>query len=271
MEPLAVVLLTLNEASQIPDFVASLPVGIPIVVVDCGSTDGTADLAAELGCKTLCRGWTGFADQRNFALESLALEFEWVLFIDADERYPAEFFYWLKEFMSLDSDVDVVYVSQRLVFGKKVLKYAPGYPIYHPRLVRARTVNFISNNSNHGETVKIGLGVSYVDTPYLHYFLEKGLQAWLKKHLALAFAEVAEGPVRNGGIISHRERVSQLIGIGPARALLRFLYHYVFCRGFLDGREGFLYSAMYSWYEVTKWLSSERMAGVIRNSDAVSR
>jgi len=135
------------------------------------------------------------------------------------------------------------------------LRYAPGYPIYHPRLVRTRTVRFIPNDSGHGETVESGLHVGYIDIPYEHHFADDGPRAWLQKHLRLA--EIEANAPSSAGVQTWRARLSKSIGRGPLRPLLRFLFHYVVCQGFRDGRPGLIYSLMYTWFELTKLLFSD--------------
>ncbi len=55
-----------------------------IVIVDTGSTDGTRELALELGCKVFDFEWCNdFAKARNFSLE--CAKNDWVIIMDADE------------------------------------------------------------------------------------------------------------------------------------------------------------------------------------------
>ncbi len=55
-----------------------------IIVVDTGSTDGTRELALELGCKVYNFEWCGdFAKARNFSLD--CAKNDWVIIMDADE------------------------------------------------------------------------------------------------------------------------------------------------------------------------------------------
>ncbi|MBZ0253620.1 MAG: glycosyltransferase family 2 protein, partial [Candidatus Methylomirabilis sp.] len=60
-----------------------------VVVVDTGSRDATAALAAECGARVIERPWTeDFAEARNASLE--AFRGEWILQLDADEALDAE-------------------------------------------------------------------------------------------------------------------------------------------------------------------------------------
>jgi glycosyltransferase involved in cell wall biosynthesis/Flp pilus assembly protein TadD len=56
-----------------------------IIVVDTGSSDSTASIAASKGAKIINFPWTGsFAEARNVSLE--AATGDWILYLDADER-----------------------------------------------------------------------------------------------------------------------------------------------------------------------------------------
>jgi tetratricopeptide (TPR) repeat protein len=56
-----------------------------VVVVDTGSTDGSIELARELGARVISHPWRDdFSEARNVALK--AASGEWILYLDADER-----------------------------------------------------------------------------------------------------------------------------------------------------------------------------------------
>ncbi len=81
---LSVAIITQNEAHQLPGLVASLQFADEIVVVDGGSTDGTAELARQMGCRVFEHAFDRFSAQRNRAIDACAGR--WILSIDADER-----------------------------------------------------------------------------------------------------------------------------------------------------------------------------------------
>lgn len=252
----AIVVLTKNEADNLIACLNAVPPELDRIVVDSGSTDGTVDLARSLGCEVIERTWDGFAGQRNYALQSLRDRYDWILFIDADEIYSVRFFDWMRTFIASSEPTEVVDVSSRIVLDGKRLRYAPGYPIYHPRLVKTDRSLFVENRSNHGETVLSDAVVRRVDIPYDHYSIGHDLRPWLEKHIRLAEMEVRESTPRKTGRLTMRARLNSLLATGLARAIARFIYHYIVRLGFLDGSAGYRYAAMYAWYEQTKWLLS---------------
>lgn len=255
---LTIVVLTRNEEDNIAECLEALPHTYPIVVVDSGSTDRTIELAQGYACDIYTNPWPGFAQQRNWALENMGINTEWVLFVDADEVYPERFFEWFTKEILSRTDVDAVMVPSFLFFRGRKLKYAPGYPIYHPRLVRTGKVRFTTNHTGHGESVASDCRCINGPIEYEHYFYDGNLSKWIQKHVGHSFAEVRVRRME-GTIVTRRGRISAWIGHSLWRVPLRFLYHYVLRQGFRDGREGLQYSLMYTWFEATKHLI--RVAG----------
>jgi glycosyltransferase involved in cell wall biosynthesis len=79
-----VVIPTLNEASQIEECVRGLSWANEVIVVDAGSSDGTARAAEAAGARVLNGVAPGIAAQRNAGIS--AAKHEWVFALDADER-----------------------------------------------------------------------------------------------------------------------------------------------------------------------------------------
>lgn len=255
---LTVVILTKNEEKNIRACLDSIPSTYSVLVVDSGSKDDTVRLAKELGADIRERPWEGFAEQRNYVLQDCGIASRWVLFVDADERYCVDFFRYFESSLAHRPDFDVGMLPSLLVFRGRVLRHAPGYPIYHPRLVRTSAARFKPNHEGHGEAADVPPNrIAYFPDapPYLHYFYDGDLDRWLKKHVSLGVAgaqQVIHG--KKNQAVTARGRLSRWIGGSFWAGPLRFLYHYVAKAGFLDGRAGLEYSLMYGWYEYTKWL-----------------
>ena len=65
--PLSILIRTKNEADRLSACLrAAAQIGAEIVVVDSGSTDATAALAAGFGARVIFNPWTGFGPQRFF-------------------------------------------------------------------------------------------------------------------------------------------------------------------------------------------------------------
>jgi glycosyltransferase involved in cell wall biosynthesis len=77
-----VILPVLNEVAAIPGVLAALPHGYRAIVVDNGSTDGSGELAAQLGAKVVSEPRRGFGAACHAGLE--AAEQEIVCMMDCD-------------------------------------------------------------------------------------------------------------------------------------------------------------------------------------------
>ena len=90
--PLTIVVPVKNEAANLPACLASLPSGVPVIVVDSASTDGTVAIARAAGAEVLNFAWLGgFPKKRNWVLQTWRFQTPWVLFLDADERLTPGF------------------------------------------------------------------------------------------------------------------------------------------------------------------------------------
>lgn len=81
---ISTVIIAQDEADRLEPCVrACRPFSREIVVVDGGSTDGTPELAGELGCRVVHNEWPGYASQRNFGAKNAAND--WIFSVDCDE------------------------------------------------------------------------------------------------------------------------------------------------------------------------------------------
>jgi O-antigen biosynthesis protein len=94
-----------------------------VIIVDTGSTDGTADRIQALDAKTFTYEWKdSFADARNFSLAQATGD--WILVLDADERIAAKDVPYILE-VTQNGAADGYHLIQRnYVFGNQVLGWA---------------------------------------------------------------------------------------------------------------------------------------------------
>jgi glycosyltransferase involved in cell wall biosynthesis len=250
----AVVILAKNEEQTLARCLDAIPSGYRVHIVDSGSTDETLEIARVHSCVVHEHPWMGYAQQRNYALACCGITAPWVLFIDADEVFPLQFFEWIEA--SLDRELaaaDAVMVPSYLYLRGKRLKYAPGYPIFHPRLVRAWVRFLALHEGGFGENVPTDCRIIHTHIPYAHYFYEGELLEWLHKHVDHANREIRAHNLARI-TINRRKRINLMLGNSVLRAPARFVYHYLLRGGFLDGRAGLEFSLMFAWYEATKYL-----------------
>lgn len=249
---LTIVILTKNESKNLSNCVSFIPKKYRCIVLDSVSDDDTVFLAKKLGCDTFINGWNGFAAQRNFALNNCRIISEWVLFVDVDEIYPIEFFVWFEKHIHTLDCFDVLMVPSCLFFNRQQLKFAPGYPILHPRLVRSNISPFTNGQFGHNEEIIDFFRIGFTKISYHHYFFDGDYKCWMHKHLLLALEESKLNRI-TGTKKTFRTKINLLFRFSLLRPFLRFFYHFFIRLGFLDGLNGLRYSLMYLWFELTKY------------------
>lgn len=94
---ISTVILTKNEAQDLPACLESLCWCDDCHVLDSGSDDLTRAIADAAGAQVALHPFEGFGRQRNHALDALPFAHPWVLFLDADERTTPEFVATMKQ------------------------------------------------------------------------------------------------------------------------------------------------------------------------------
>ena len=84
MLPISATVITCNEEHNIAEALQSLSWVDEIIIVDSGSRDATLDICRGFTDRIYHRDWTGYVDQKNFAVEKARND--WILSLDADER-----------------------------------------------------------------------------------------------------------------------------------------------------------------------------------------
>lgn len=252
---LSVALITKNEEANLRRTLASVRWANEIVIVDCGSTDRTANIAREFGAKFFEEEWKGFGIQKNSAIEKCTGE--WVLALDADEEVSAELAREIRALLAGTPDRDGWFLPRRNFFLGRWIRHGGYYPDPKLRLFRRGTSEF-EERAVH-ETMRCAGQTGQLRGDLLHYAYPTldGYIEHMNRYSTLG-AEQAQARDR-----SSRNVASFLwnVLLNPAAT---FLYNYFVRLGFLDGREGLLlhlyHSAYVSWKYAKAW-ERGRVAG----------
>ena len=246
--PLSVVLITHNAATQLPECLASVAFADDVVVVDSGSSDGTAEVAARYGARVVVKEWLGFGRQKQFAVEQAA--HDWVLCLDADERVSPELAASLVR--ALEAPAAPVYRMARCNrFLGRWLRHGEGYPDWSPRLFDRRQARW-SDDAVH-EKVLYAASPGTLQGDLMHDSAED-LGRYLEKqnrYTSLAAQELH----RHG----RRAGLAEL-ALSP---LVRFFKFYLLRLGFLDGLPGLVHisiGCMNSFMKYAKLIELRRSA-----------
>lgn len=246
--PLSAVIITLNAAHQLEACLRSLQFCSDIVVVDSGSTDGTAALALQYGARVIDCPWRGFGPQKQFAVAQAA--HEWVLCVDADERVSDELQASITHVLAAPACSAYRFPRANRFMGR-YLRHGEGYPDWSLRLFDRRHARW-SDDEVH-EKVITSLPVGSLSGDLLHDTAES-IEAYLTKqnrYTTLA----AESAVAAG----KRATVASLL-LSP---LIRFIKFYLFRLGCLDGVPGLVHTLIgcgNSFTKYAKMLALQRKA-----------
>jgi len=262
---LSVIILTYNEALNLPTCLASLKsLDAEIFIVDSGSTDKTVEIAKQAKCQVFYNPWENYAKQLNWALQNLAIKTPWVMRLDADERLTPELAEELKQVLSQTSDEITGYqVKRRVFFMGRWIRHGGYYPTWLLRVWRTK----IGTCEQRWMDEHIVLSQGKVAN-LKHDIIDennKGINFWTDKHNRYADREVKDmlGSIADGKddllkVTQHYSQASQrrwiktsLYARSPlfVRAFIYFLLRYFIGLGFLDGKEGLIFHFLQGfWY-----------------------
>jgi len=266
--PVTVILPVKDEEENIAAALASVAWADQVIVVDSGSSDRTPELALGAGAEVVqFHHVPGGPKKKAWALANLAPRNEWLLLLDADERVPEGLRSEIEKAVAR-GNVNGYYVDREFVFmGRKLRCFNPNWNMRlfrtgHGRMedLELHDVPGTGDNEIH-EHVTVDGSTGFLTTPLRHDDY-RGLTAWLARHNRYATWEahlyrkfrhepIGVGPVEFLRLDAfQRKRVLRRIWVRlPLRSPIRFFVWYVGRGGFLDGRPGFVFCALMSWYE----------------------
>lgn len=264
---LTAIILTKNEERHIARCIKSLEgVASQVVVIDSFSTDATTDIAAQLGATVRQHRWTNYATQFNWALDTVPLDGEWCLRIDADEYLTPGLRMAIQRALMHTpppGDVSGYYINRAIRFSGHFIKWGGCYPIPMLRLFR-RGVGRCEQRwmdehivLRHGRTRR--LQGDLVDDNL------NNLGWWTAKHAGYAVREaidllrLRDSPRHTAALHlcsvegSKRFLKEVIYARLPKefRAGIYFTYRYFVRLGFLDGRRGLTFHLLQGfWYRL---------------------
>jgi glycosyltransferase involved in cell wall biosynthesis len=254
----SVLILTLNEESNIGACLDTLSWSDDIVVLDSLSNDATCSIAASRGARVVSRTFDNWSAHQNWAVDHVEFRHPWVLYLDADERCAPE----LRDEVLARATAVAPEAAFRLrrkdYYMGRWLKHAQLYPTWFVRLFRPDRINY----------ERLVNPVARVDGPIgelhghiIHYPFSHGISHWIARHNRYSDLEAQEAAkLRDAGTgqrvdlwtrdpNERRRALKDVFFRLPARPVLKFLYYYCWRRGFLDGRAGLSYASLQAIYE----------------------
>lgn len=271
--PVSILIPIKNEAVNLPRCLAAVAWADEIFVVDSNSTDGSQGIAEAHGAKVVQFQFNGtWPKKKNWALENLPFKHEWVFILDADEVMPPEAEEEFRAIVSpignpqseIENAVVGYWINRRFMFMGQWLKHAY-YPNWNLRLFKHRLGRYekltdvatASGDNEVHEHVVVQGQTGYLKCEMDHYAFPS-VDVFVEKHnrysnwearVALERALKGSSQSLQSKQVGMLRRLKQLSQRLPFRPLQRFLYVYLWQRGFLDGVAGWHFARLHAMYE----------------------
>lgn len=240
--PVSVIIITRNEAANLPRCLAALGDFDEVIVVDSQSTDGTASMAH------VQYQWNGaYPKKRQWCLDHIETRHDRIFFVDADEEITPEL---TDEIRALDWRCKGYFVRGRYVLGGRALHFG----LKNNKLALFDRTCFAFPVVNDLEASGMGeieghyqplpkdaaTRVGQLRAELLHYSGDDGAN-WQERHERYAAWEA--------WMLSHNAYPPE-IGFGrsvakylfrhlPWRPVMAFVHSYILRGGFMDGVRGY--------------------------------
>lgn len=243
MQRVAAIVLTYNEAEHVGECLASLEWCNEIWVVDSISTDGTVDICRSYTSNILQHAFEGFSAQRQWALDNIPFESEWILFADADERIPKALADEITHAIQV-AEHDAYFVPRRQYFWGELIRYGDFARDYVLRLHRRGKGSYPLKEVH--ESIEIDGMSGRLREPMEHVARDdmSDLIDKINRYSTLeALRMYRTGQELHSTASQSYSRVNMVLkGIFkylPMKPLFKFCYEFIVCQGFRDGRLGF--------------------------------
>jgi glycosyltransferase involved in cell wall biosynthesis len=254
----SVIILAFNSADTIDaTLMQAREISDDIHVVDSFSNDDTVAVCRQHGAQVVQHAFENYGLQRNWAIDHVVPRYSWQLHLDADERLTPEL---IASVHALPEDpAEPGFLLARLVqFLGRQLRHGGMSPTWHLRLFR--------NGAGRCEERKYDQHFYLLEGSagrlqgYMIDEIQMTLSEWTTRHNRWSDAEVMEQTIAAAGSriqprlmgnpLERKRFLRGLYNDAPlfVRPFALFFYRFVLRLGFLDGREGFIF-----WILQTFW------------------
>lgn len=233
---ISVVINTLNAEKYLRNVLESVKDLDEILICDMHSDDSTLEIAKEYNCKIIYHERTGFVEPaRNFAISQA--KNEWVLLLDADETVNQELQSFLINKVQENPNIACIAMPRKNYFLGKFMHSA--YPDYVYRFLKKDKVfwpEFIHSQPKiEGEIYKIDKNKKNLAMEHL---ANDSVSTIASKNNTYSTAEIEK---RKGKKVTLFKLISS--------PFFWFFKYYFIKKGFLDGKEGFIFAKLKSQYK----------------------
>lgn len=228
MAGISAVIITLNEASSIERCLISINGLVDeIIVVDSYSKDNTGEICKKYNAKYFQHEFTGFMDQKNYAMTLASNKF--VLSLDADEALSPELFQTLTQIKN-NLRFDGYLFNRSNNFCGQWIRHSAWYPDRQLRLFNKEKGKWGTINVHEKFKMSKGSMIKQLKGDLFHwpYASVDDYKSKMESYSAIAARE-------------YYKTGKKVYFVTPFLHMAwRFLLNYFFHFGFLDGRNGYI-------------------------------
>lgn len=237
MSKIAVAILTKNEARHIGDCLKAVQWADVVTLEDSFSTDGTIEIAQQLGARVIQSEFINFAVARNNALENAKmLGVEWLFFVDADERVTPELAEEIRQVIKKAETVGWWVPRYNVLWGH-IMQGGGWYPDYQLRLMKVRAAHYDPEREVH-EVATLAGPADYLKQHLIHYNYDSLTHFKRKQNRYIDFEAKI---LKDKGV---RAKPWTYLTM-PVREFRR---RYISLAGYKDGWVGLQVCSLMSWY-----------------------
>ncbi len=253
--PLSAIVLTSNESQNLDECVRSVGWADELLLVDAFSTDGTS-AQSDGTARVTERRFADFATQRQRALQLAS--YDWVLFVDADERVPTALAEEIRARAGHESHAGYWIPRRNRIFGRwmRASGWAPDRQL---RLMDRRFATFDPDRPVH-ELARIQ-GTEGLLEATLDHLSYRSIRAFRARQLR--YAAIEADALFAAGV----RRRSTALAVQPIREFFR---RFLSLQGYRDGFIGLLLAVLmaeHAWH-VQRFLRARRRAARISEHGA---
>lgn len=230
MDRLSVTIITKNEEHNITRCLESVKWADEIVLVDCGSTDGTLTIAESYrNCRTFNIPWQGYGAQKQSAVD--LAKHDWILSIDADEELSGELQSVIKNILQ-NPAAQAYSIRRKSFYLGKMINHSGWDHDYKLRLFRKNQGRFSADIVH--ESVIFSGKTERISAPIIHYTTPT-ITSHIKK--------IQEYSTLGARRLFDKNRSSTVIK-AFFRGTGKFIKMFFLQLGFLDGKAGFILACL---------------------------
>jgi glycosyltransferase involved in cell wall biosynthesis len=257
--PVSAIVGARNEEKNLPRCLESLREIGEVYVIDSQSTDATPEIARTFGAKVVQFHYQGgWPKKRQWAMENLPLENDWILLVDADEALTPELADEIRRAIQ-NPGANGYYVSLQMHFLGRVLRHGDAnfwkLALFRRNKgryeCRLREQDMSMADIEVHEHIVVDGSTRRLKNPLIHHNVES-LSRYIQKHdeysnweaRVLLQGEQNAGeltPSLFGTQAQRRRWLKKRVYALPGSPVLLFFYRYFLRLGFLDGVPGLIY------------------------------